>query len=164
MDREGYGSMQSATRTGRRLATAFLAALMILGAVAAVFAPSASAHPTDSATTVTVPDLARGDAVLRAWRSYSITSCSATAVSLSLFVQTSTGRWVKVATSANPEQSGTCPFSGSPWLQTYNWTVNQVGSPATSDGPNRLNLAIGTEAPRSRFVAPVWPSAPAYTD
>jgi hypothetical protein len=152
--------MQRGTMARLSLATASLAIL----AATTGFAPVASAAPESNFTEVTVPDIASGDAVLRASRSYSITSCSATSAELSLFVQTSSGRWVKVATSANPVQRETCPFSGSPWLQTYNWTVNQVGAPAASGGPNRLNLAVGLETPRSKFVAGVWPSAPAYSD
>ncbi len=143
----------------------------VVSAVTAVVAASllgplsgpAQASPADGATSVTVPDLVGGDAVLRFRRSYAITSCSATSLPLSLFVQTSSGRWVKVATSASPERSESCRFSSSSWLQTYNWTVNQVGTPVASGGPNRLNLALGTETPRSKFAAEVWPSAPTFS-
>jgi len=151
--------MQRGARTGLSLATASIVALF----AATVVAPLSAAAPAMTATTVTIPDLASGDAVLRASRSYSITSCSATSASLSLFVQTSSGRWVKVATSVNPVHSETCPFSGSAWLQTYNWTVNQVGSPSAG-GPNRLNLAVGMETPRSKFVVGVWPAPPGSFD
>jgi hypothetical protein len=166
--------MQRVTRAGVVLVTAFLSISTFFGTVA----PMSSAAPASNATSVSVPDLASGDAVLRASRPYAITSCSATSAPLALFVQTSTGRWLKVAVSGTPVRSSTCPFTGSPWLQTstgpsitgspwlqtYNWTVNQVGAPAESGGPNRLNLAVGIDTPRSKFTASVWPAAPSFSD
>lgn len=148
---------------GARAGLGLTMASVALFGTAAGLTPAA-ASPAANATTVTIPDLARGDAVLRVTRAYSITSCSATSAAMSLFVQTSSGRWVKVATSPNPTQSDTCPFSGSPWLQTFNWTVNQVGAPAESGSPNRLGLAVGLETPRSKFAAGVWPAPPSFSD
>ncbi|MEI6361390.1 MAG: hypothetical protein WCP95_04595 [Actinomycetes bacterium] len=152
--------MQRRARAGVSLATAVLAGAPLAVAVA----PVGLAAPAANSTTVTVIELASGDAVLRVSRPYAITSCSATSVPLALFVQSSTGRWLKVAASATPTHSSTCPFVGSPWLQTYNWTVNQVGTPAESGGPNRLNLAVGPDSPRSKFTADVWPTAPSFSD
>jgi hypothetical protein len=160
VDRERHELMQRVTRAGVVLVTAFLSISTFFGTVA----PMSSAAPASNATSVSVPDLASGDAVLRASRPYAITSCSATSAPLALFVQTSTGRWLKVAVSGTPVRSSTCPFTGSPWLQTYNWTVNQVGAPAESGGPNRLNLAVGIDTPRSKFTASVWPAAPSFSD
>lgn len=117
----------------------------------------AAAMPDTSSTPVQVSDLVNGDSTLRMGRSYTITTCSAASTALSLYVQTANGRWLKVATAPRPTRSADCPYTGSPWLQSFAWTVNQVGEPTSVDAPNDLTLAIGQDSPRSRFHAGVWP-------
>lgn len=149
------------TAGAKTRATVALTTILATGAVA-LSAPAHAATPAmpDTGTpTTSVPDLVNGDFTLRMGNAYTITTCSASSSGLSLFVLASNGRWLKVAASSKPTRSTQCPYTGSPWLQTFTWTVNQVGAPQSSDGPNELSMAIGVDTPRSKFTAGVWPAA-----
>jgi hypothetical protein len=132
-----------------------LAVAVLLGTCTAAWS---AAPPTASEVTTTA--LATGNATLLAGRSYVIAACTPTSSPTALFVQSATGRWMKVATSAPPViDKDACPMPTRQWRATYDWTVNQLGIPGAPDGPNRLEMATGVENPRFLFTAGVWPSA-----